>query len=157
MDSHIIERTAIVAMARKAAAMNVSGVAGVMVVTDFSPNSLQNIKFQPVKRYHREPDPKGRGEDDIGTNYGAVVSAKIWQVFRTGEPSGKAQAAGGENQWRGALLLRTKFGTVICGFSGGTQQQDVEIADAGVQAIQQALLEDASHMTDSSRKHGDDI
>lgn len=84
----------------------------------------------------RGPDPL-KGEDDNGANYLGVVMGKIAQCARTGQDSCMENAIKGESTYRGAVV--SEDGQAIFGFSGGTQDQDVEIVIAGKETYEREI------------------
>lgn len=70
-----------------------------------------------------------------GQNLLAIALSKLAQCVRTGLESGQ-EAVGGENHWQGGVIdpeLLSKARTqLVCAFSGGTEEQDTHIANAGL-------------------------
>ena len=84
--------------------------------------------FDIIGRFQREPDHANRGEGDQGTNYLAFAHGKLAEAARTGRPSGGDEVRRGESGLLGALIDEG----VATAFSGGTTDQDVEIAEVGI-------------------------
>jgi len=118
------------AMRREAAAMYIQGVAVALVWT-----MQTTVEWDPtirlVGRFYRGPKPEN-GPEDIGTNYATVAPAKLFQMLRTGKPSGQTPIKG-ENSYRGGDLVDLGEGNMLfAAFSGGTEDQDLQIARAGL-------------------------
>lgn len=128
-----IEELALNAMQAQAEKLNVRGVACVLYLSD-TDNDLKPV-FRPVGRIERDPDPT-KGPDDHGTNYLAVVWAKVAQMVSILADSGLGTRAlkFGENGFRGGLIIRFNEGYFLTAFSGGSEDQDVSIALAGITA-----------------------
>lgn len=79
----------------------------------------------------RDPDPTR--ENDTGSNYLAIVLAKIAQMESTHQDSGTQERAAkfGEAPYRGGVQTKYPTGWFFAAYSGGTEDQDVEIAAAG--------------------------
>jgi len=81
------------------------------------------------ENFFREPDPINRGPEDKGVNYRAFAFGKIFQSFRTGKPSCTEYAMKGESPARGCVISDDYTAYFAC--SGGTEEQDVVIANVG--------------------------
>lgn len=90
----------------------------------------------------RAPDPDTHGEKDTGTNYFGVAMSKAAFSLSSGMDSGAKQPLLklGEVEYRGCIILpEASSGSIVYfTFSGGTEDQDVEIDNAGLQAFVQA-------------------
>ena len=73
--------------------------------------------------------------DKPNANYTAVASAKIAQMMRTGEPSGRDDGFFGEVPYRGGLTFKNERFTVFVAYSGGTEDEDAEIAQIGIEHL----------------------
>ncbi|HCQ31664.1 TPA: hypothetical protein DIU27_04780 [Candidatus Collierbacteria bacterium] len=74
-----------------------------------------------------------RNPDDRATNYFGVAMEKLAIMMATGLKSGTfKEVKVGETPYRGGLVLVSEKYTVYVGFSGGTEDQDVEIAEQGM-------------------------
>lgn len=111
---------------------------GVAFVSVQSPlEDKPTIHFTVVGRMERDPDPEKEG--DIGTNYLAVAMAKMAYMMstRTYSGSGIRPIRFGEVEYRGGLVwLNDNIATYI-GFSGGTEEQDLQIAQKGLKSLLQ--------------------
>ncbi len=77
---------------------------------------------------------RSRGAGDPGTNYFGIAMAKLGVMMSTLMDSGtfKNSLKRGEVPYRGGLYKKVGIYHVFIAFSGGTEDQDVEIAQAGV-------------------------
>lgn len=77
---------------------------------------------------------RSRGAGDPGTNYFGIVMAKLAVMMSTFANSGTFvnSIKRGEVPYRGGLYKKVGIYHVFIAFSGGTEDQDVEIAQAGV-------------------------
>lgn len=75
-----------------------------------------------------------RGIGDPGTNYFGIAMGKLAVMMSTLMNSGtfKVDLKRGEVPYRGGLYNKVGIYHVFIAFSGGTEDQDVEIAQAGV-------------------------
>ncbi len=136
MDSALIEDArmlrALAEMCKQAQSMGVQGVAAVMVEND---PTVWRPQFQSVGRFEREPDKVGHGPEDTGTNYFAVVAAKLAEMVSTSLDSGSAgrPPKTGEVAYKGGIVRPGVFGNRhFAAFSGGTPEQDLIIARKGL-------------------------
>lgn len=138
-DTHLLyaQEVAVEAIRAKAAEMHIQGVGVALVWKMQDPTSCSpTVKF--VGQFHRGPKPE-RGPDDVGANYLAVALAKLAQMQRTWKPSGQA-AVKGENDFPGGDLIELDENTLLlAAFSGGTGEEDMEIAQAGLAAMKEFL------------------
>ena len=81
--------------------------------------------------------PADRGVSDTGTNYFGVAFTKLAEMLSTAENSGWASRPTkvGETGYRGGLIFVDEEGSKCFAFSGGTEDQDVEIAKAGAAVL----------------------
>jgi hypothetical protein len=108
---------------------------------DISSAAIATMK-KIVGRMVRKPDFEARGRADKGTNYAGFVHGKITQVLRTGVDSGSDGAMKGESPAKGGLIRHG----VATAFSGGTEEQDVLIAKAGLAAANHFVYEKSGRM-----------
>ena len=137
----VLEDFALTAMKRKAEELGVKGVANVLIIED-GQTDIRPV-FRPCGRIERDPDPSRDKPDqkDTGTNYLSVVWTKNAEVISTLQPeSGKGirEPKFGEFGLRGCLRTRTMTAYIQTSFSGGTEDQDTEIALAGMKALHEA-------------------
>lgn len=120
------------AMQAKAQEMGVQGVASV-VLQPLGDRDNFTTHHRTVGRYFRPPQPEERGPEDKGTNYLIGSFAKIAESIRTAWGSGQGQSPllRCEFGWRGSLVAWDGDQEIYTGFSGGTPEQDVQIAQAG--------------------------
>lgn len=135
-----LQNDALLAMQKRASELGVHrGVATAFILTD-SPRGLRQVAWLAVEgKYERGPDH--RKEGDTGVNYLAVAFAKLSQSLSTDMASGQAvrPMRYGETPYRGGLPGRSSSGLdVYSAFSGGTETQDVEIAQAGLDILKTA-------------------
>jgi len=126
MDLHTsATRTAVTAMVAKAQELDVNGVA-VAALNATAPEPM----FISI-----EARCTNNSLEEDRQNLLAIALAKVAQCLRTGLNSGQ-EAIEGENQWAGGVidqeLLSEANTQLVCAFSGGTEEQDVEIANVGL-------------------------
>ncbi len=94
-----------------------------------------------VTDYQRQPDPDMI--DDAGSNYIAIAWAKVAQMVSTDLPSGEAdrKAYFGEVPYRGGVMIQIGATRYFAAFSGCTEEQDVEIAKAGLAVLTEGIGE----------------
>ena len=92
--------------------------------------ALVPILTDIVGRLTRNPDPERDTQDqqDPGTNYAGAALGKLAQMFRTGKNSGVEPVRKGEFGAKGGILGHK----VATAFSGGTENQDAQIAQEGI-------------------------
>lgn len=77
-----------------------------------------------------------RSEDDPATNYLGVALEKIAVMKATSMNSGVFQKVkNGETKYRGGLVQVVGCYTVYVAFSGGTEDQDVEVAKIAMKSL----------------------
>lgn len=125
-------------MAAKAKELGVTGVAvvGARRVNDDINNTDITFYTRVYGRIGRKPD-RGISPDDTGASYLALALAKAAQVARIASDSGVAVFRKGEVRYRGGVIryMGNHFG--IAAFSGGDEDQDVIIATAGVEMLEE--------------------
>ncbi len=127
-----IEGRVLNAVCREARKLGITqGVAAVLVLENGASNFY--TAYQVNGSIERDPDP-ARGPDDRGTNYLGVVSTKIAEMVSTDRDSGTASrtAKVGETGFRGGRTDERISCRVFVAYSGGTQEQDLICADAGM-------------------------
>ena len=122
---------ALAAMAARAQELGVTGVA--VVLESVEGADRLSPHFLIVGRAERKPN---RGPEDAGTNYLAVSFSKVAEMFVTGADSGHAgrEPRTGEFGYRGGVISPGET-WLYPSFSGGTQDEDVEIARAGMASL----------------------
>lgn len=125
------EILALAAMRVKAKELGVQGVAVVMISLQ-GDNYLKPI-IDIVGRFERGPDPS-KGPNDTGASYLAVALTKLAEMYRTNADSamsGKPTKKGELGLRGGRVVFDEKRNYFFTAFSGGTEDQDVLIAEAG--------------------------
>ncbi len=100
------------------------------------------VAFTIVGSLERDPDPDE--EADIGTNYFGVAMSKLAYMLSTRQDSGSQDRPikFGEVSYRGGLRVTTEEGSgIYVGYSGGTEDQDVQIASKGLSTLIQLAEE----------------
>ncbi len=96
---------------------------------------IAEIKYGIVNdMFQRE----SRGYGDRPSNYFGVAMEKLAVMMDTGTESGHIASADlkyGESSYRGGLMTVDDDYTIYTGFSGGTEDQDVEIAKVGMKMM----------------------
>jgi hypothetical protein len=126
---------AIAAMRRRAAALNVSGVA----VVSYAPGAAihgWSSRMAVIGRMKDEPTAASKGNNLIGIAY-----AKSAEMADNLQNSGAASRPPmtGEFGWQGGVVARARSGYVIVAFSGGKSEDDVQVSKAGLAVLQPAL------------------
>jgi hypothetical protein len=134
------------AMEEKAAELTVQGVAAFMIIPDDEESGQEWYPFlRIIGRFHRGPD-SDRAEGDSGANYAAIAFTKIAEMVRTGRNSGESGAwtPKGEFGYRGGITWTrtdTEGARFFLAFSGGSEDEDVEISIIGKDAFNTGLDE----------------
>lgn len=128
------EELALAAMQAKSEELKVEGVAVVLICTR-DDGSFQP-RFAIMGRMERDPDPS-KDPTDTGVNYIGVALTKLAEMFLTGKNSGTSgkPVKKGELGFRGGKVVYEKDDFFYTAFSGGTQDEDVLIAEAGQKAV----------------------
>jgi hypothetical protein len=126
---------ALAAMKKRAAELNVGGVA----VVSYAPgDTIQGwfSKMAVVGHMKDEPTATSKGNNLLGIAY-----AKASEMADTLVDSGTAKRPPmtGEFGWQGGVTARGKTGILIVAFSGGKSEDDVQISRAGLAVLQPAL------------------
>lgn len=131
--------TILLAMIEKAKKLGIQKGAAIVYGNIF----YQTLNFAPVEitgkdqgyySYFRPPDHINRGSNDQGTNYLAYAAGKLFHSFRTFKDSGSKDVLKGESAAKGSIILGQFPNCVIFAFSGGTEEQDLQVARAGYRA-----------------------
>jgi hypothetical protein len=72
-------------------------------------------------------------KDDL--NYAGIASAKSAQMQRTGKFSGNDDGFIGEVSYRGGVCFKKEGYSLQVSYSGGTEDEDLEIAEVGIVAM----------------------
>ena len=131
-----LEESALSAMVAKALALSVKGVAAVGIASLDQPETFF-FGARISGRFERPPDPS-RGENDKGTNFFSIVFSKLAEMVATRRDSGESPNRvfkKGEFGYKGGLIREKEGFTLLAAFSGGSEAQDPEISQAGVEAL----------------------
>lgn len=127
-------------MLEKARELGVEGVCMALITAPGKPQPWKpSISY--TGKFGRSADPL-KGEGDTGANYLAVCLSKWAEGEDTGTDSGTTVnrvPKKGEFGYRGYVTKTSCGHTLKTSFSGGTQDQDVEIAQAGIEALEMML------------------
>lgn len=91
------------------------------------------VAFRVIQTLERDRDPDS--EVDLGTNYFGVAMSKLAYMLstRTNSGSGVRPVKYGEVAYKGGVMLTTEDGSgIYVGYSGGTEEQDLQIAIKGL-------------------------
>ena len=139
MNSVATQRLAVATMSRKANELDVGGVA-VALVTDVSLPVLLEPAFIVVGKFQR--GPRDDDPNDTGTNYAAVAWSKLAEMLATRVDSGTdkdRRPKKGECGWPGGVVAREGEFLLLTAFSGGTGEEDVKIAKAGLESLRNSI------------------
>jgi len=129
-----LETQALEVMKKKAAELNIAGVA---VVSYAEGETIQGwtSKMAVVGRL---TDPKA---SEKGNNLLGIAYAKSAEMAVTLEDSGTAKRPPmtGEFGWQGGVILKCKTGYIVVAFSGGKSEDDVQVSKAGLEVLKKAL------------------
>ena len=75
------------------------------------------------------------GDPDVFYNFPVTAAGKLWQMVRTGKPSGPGDVISGEPQWEGGVIAEWGEFYVFFVFSGAPPEVDVKISTAGMNAL----------------------
>ncbi len=88
------------------------------------------IRTQCLDSFYRDPDPEDKF--DQGANCLGIVLGKLAFAVRTLENNGQGRSLFGESEFCGLSITLIGEGKyLIVGFSGATEDQDMDIATAG--------------------------
>ncbi len=126
-----MQKFALAVMVKKAKAMGLEKGVAFVCVRERGEGMGKVYFFVVNDVFTREPDPKIVG--DLGTNYFGIAMMKLAVMMSTNGYSGvNVTIKGGESSYRGGLIRKDDDYTTYMGFSGGTEDQDVEIATSGM-------------------------
>lgn len=122
---------ALQAMARRAAELDVKGVAVVAYVAGDTVTGWSS-KMAVVGVMTNPPNEKSKGANLLGIAY-----AKAAEMAETLKNSGQAdrKPMTGEFGWQGGVIKKVKTGYLIAAFSGGPSESDVKISQAGLDML----------------------
>lgn len=118
------------------------GVAFIVIWPSNLAYSFPRVAFRVVGSFERRPDPDKEG--DLGTNYFGVAMSKLAEMLSTRKDSGSQTRPirNGEVGYKGGITVTTEEGTgIFIGYSGGTEEQDVQIAYKGLTTLIQLAEE----------------
>jgi len=94
------------------------------------------VRFKAVNKTVVRP-PRNDGSGDKGTSYFGVAMGKLAMMMATEQNSGPMGGSipTGEMPYRGGLVRLEGRYRIFVGFSGGTEDQDVEIALIGMKML----------------------
>ncbi|MCK4827487.1 hypothetical protein KA005_67785 [bacterium] len=135
LDAWKKRRTALDAMLQKAMRLGLTKGVAVIALEAHGLASPELIEWMDLNVFERSPDPDK--SQDKGSNYLGIALEKYAKMRSTRCPSGPIPrpARVGENDWLGGIVVTLEDGRIYLGYSGGTEEQDVEIALAGREAI----------------------
>jgi hypothetical protein len=127
---------ALAAMQKRAAELNVKGVA---VVAGSEGDSVQSWSSKMVVVGNLKTGPSKN--DPLGANLLAIAYAKAAEMADTLKASGSGvrPPIKGEFGWQGGVIAKGKTGWLIAAFSGGASPDDVKISQAGLDVLASAL------------------
>jgi hypothetical protein len=129
--------TTMKAMIAEANMQNITGVCVIAIARrkGDSANFTVVSESQVVERLVREPDIRGRGPGDMGTNYYSVAQMKVGEMLDTLTNSGcseKAVLKYGEPGFKGGVIREVNGVYYMTAFSGASEEQDLIVAEAGM-------------------------
>lgn len=129
-----LANAALDAMRKRAAELNISGVA---VVSYAEGETIQGwtSKMAVVGRM-KDPAASEKGNNLLGIAY-----AKAAEMADTLQDSGTAKRPPmtGEFGWQGGVIAKVKTGYLIVAFSGGKSEDDVQVSKAGLEVMKPSL------------------
>jgi hypothetical protein len=128
---------ALLAMQKRAAELNVKGVA---VVSSSEGDSVQSWSSKMVVVGNLKTAPSQN--DPAGANLLAIAYSKAAEMADTLKASGSGvrPPIKGEFGWQGGVITKGKTGYLIAAFSGGSSADDVKISQAGLEILSRSLL-----------------
>jgi hypothetical protein len=129
-----LESQALEVMKKKAAELNISGVA---VVSYAEGDTIQGWTSKMAVVGHLT-DPKA---SEHGNNLLGIAYAKSAEMAETLQDSGTAKRPPmtGEFGWQGGVILKGKSGYIVVAFSGGKSEDDVQVSKAGLEVLKKGL------------------
>lgn len=126
------EISALEAMKKKAVELRLHGVSVVLTVGEKGEG-----RWDPLI------EVTGRFVDEANMiNYLAIALAKVAEMLVTGKPSGTSERPlrKGEFGHKGGILSERNGLKIYIAFSGGTEEQDLIVAQSGMEAISEYLV-----------------
>jgi len=123
---------ALLAMKKRAAELNIKGVAVVACSQSDTVKSWSS-KMLVVGHLTAAPSPKS----PAGSNFLAIAYAKAAEMASTEKDSGSQvrPVMTGETGWKGGVVATGKSGLLIAAFSGGPSEDDVKVSRAGLEVL----------------------
>lgn len=111
------------------------GVAVIFVKKDHE--QFPALRIKVIQTCERLPDPHNRGPEDSGSNYFGIAMEKVAFMLSTSADSGMRvrHLRKGESPHRGGLAFRYSDLYIYIAFSGGSEDQDVEISEAAARFL----------------------
>jgi hypothetical protein len=133
-----LETQALEAMKRKAAELNIQGVAVVNYAPGSEPGDKVEAWTSKMAVVGRMIDPKASAN---GNNLLGIAYAKSAEMADTLIDSGTAKRPPmtGEFGWQGGVIGEVKGGHIIVSFSGGKSEDDVQVSKAGLAVMKNGL------------------
>ncbi|MDE3187484.1 MAG: hypothetical protein KGM96_08185 [Acidobacteriota bacterium] len=130
-----LANAAFAAMQKRAAELNVTGVA---VVSYAQGDTIHGWTSRMLVVGRIKDDPSATSK---GNNLLAIAYAKASEMALTLQDSGtvKRPPMTGEFGWQGGAIAHGKTGYIIVAFSGGKSEDDVQVSRAGLAILQPAL------------------
>lgn len=127
---------ALAAMQKRAAELNVKGVAIVAASQGGSVQSWSS-KMLVAGQFKKGPSP----DDPVGMNLIAIAYSKAAEMADTLQASGSGvrPAFKGEYGWEGGVVAQGKTGWLMAAFSGGSGADDVKISQAALNILARSL------------------
>ncbi|MFZ2663813.1 MAG: hypothetical protein WAX66_00385 [Patescibacteria group bacterium] len=134
-----LARKALVGMVHKRQELNHHGGIAVMfgqktLVDELRSGKITDVLFQPV--FEVDQIMRSSSKDpNVFHNFPMTAAGKLWQMVRTGRPSGPEDVISGEPEWEGGVITEWGDFYVFFSFSGGPPEEDVKIAQAGIATL----------------------
>jgi hypothetical protein len=126
---------ALAAMRKRAEELKIGGVA---VVSYAEGDTVQGWSSKMAVVGHMKDAPTA---DSKGNNLLGIAYAKAAEMADTLQNSGAAKRPPmtGEFGWQGGVVAKSKTGYIIVAFSGGKSEDDVQVSQAGLAVLKNAL------------------
>jgi hypothetical protein len=129
-----LESQALEVMMKKAAELNIAGVA----VVSYAEGETVQGWTSKMAVVGRITDPKA---SEHGNNLLGIAYAKSAEMAVTLQDSGTAKRPPmtGEFGWQGGVIFKAKSGYIVVAFSGGKSEDDVQVSKAGLEVLKKGL------------------
>jgi hypothetical protein len=133
----LVSNEALDSMIAQAIKLKLQGAAVVAYIDGDATKSWIS-KMVVVGSFRKAPTEKHRG----GANSVAIAYSKAAEMAESLKNSGNSgrPVMAGETGYRGGLIAKCANGYAIAAFSGGTQDQDVLVSQAGIEVLTTKLL-----------------